>query len=80
MTSKLKRKPSDSTVLARNNNGVFQADAIAAIVDGRGAIRHNKLGMPIWDVGKDPRRAGKGKPTNLHRLNHCWICLATPRR
>ena len=38
MTGKLKRKPADLTALARNNNGVFSAAAIAAIVDGRGAV------------------------------------------
>src|SRR5512133_1662190 len=32
------------------------------------------------DVGKDLRRAGKGKRTNLNRLNRCWICLANLRR
>ena len=78
MTSKLKRKPADLTVLAKNNNDVFSADAIAAIIDGRGAIRHSKC--QFGDVGKDLRRAGKGKPTNLHRLNHCWICLASLSR
>ena len=71
MTSKLKRKPADLTVLARNNNGVFQADAIAAIVDGRGAIRHNKLGMPIWGCrqGPPPGRQRKAyQPTPIESL------------
>jgi len=71
MTSKLKRKPSDLTVLARNNNGVFSADAIAAIVDGRGAIRRHKLGMPIWGCrqGLPPGRQRKAyQPTSIESL------------
>ena len=61
-TSKLKRKPADLTALARNNNGVFSAGAIAAIVDGRGAVWHRRLEMPIWGCrqGPPPGRQRKG--------------------
>ena len=61
-TSKLKRKPADLTALARNNNGVFSAAAIAAIVDGRGAVWHRRLEMPIWGCrqGPPPGRQRKG--------------------
>ena len=50
MTSKLKRKPADLTALAKNNNDVFSADAIAAVIDGRGCgpapqARNANLGM-----------------------------------
>ena len=79
-TSKLKRKPADLTALARNNNGVFSAAAIAAIVDGRGPIWHRRLEMPIWGCRQGPPPAGKGKATKPTRLNRCWICLATLRR
>jgi len=61
-TSKLKRKPADLTALASNNNGVFFAAAIAAIVDGRGAVWHRRLEMPIWGCrqGPPPGRQRKG--------------------
>jgi mono/diheme cytochrome c family protein len=67
MTSKLKRKPVDLTALARNNNGVFSAGAIAAIIDGRGAVRHRRLEMPIWGCRQGPppgleRKAYQPKP------------------
>ena len=54
MASKLKRKPADLTALAKNNNDVFPTDAIAAIVDGRGAISHRRLEMPIWGCRQGP--------------------------
>ena len=67
MASKLKRKPADLTALAKNNNDVFSTDAIAAIVDGRGAIRHHRLEMPIWGCRQGPppgprRKAYQPKP------------------
>jgi mono/diheme cytochrome c family protein len=67
MTSKLKRKPVDLTALARNNNGVFSAGAMAAIIDGRGAVRHRRLEMPIWGCRQGPppgpqRKAYQPKP------------------
>lgn len=54
MTSKLKRKPTDLTALAKNNNDVFSTEAIAAVVDGRGAVRHRRLEMPIWGCRQGP--------------------------
>ena len=67
MASKLKRKPADLTALAKKNNNVFQTDAIAAIVDGRGAISHRRLEMPIWGCRQGPppgprRKAYQPKP------------------
>ena len=67
MASKLKRKPADWTALAKNNNDVFPTDAIAAIVDGRGAISHRRLEMPIWGCRQGPppgprRKAYQPKP------------------
>ena len=67
MASKLKRKPADLTALAKNNNDVFPTDAIAGIVDGRGAISHRRLEMPIWGCRQGPppgprRKAYQPKP------------------
>ena len=71
MTGKLKLKPADLTVLARKNNGVFSADAIAAIVDGRGDIRDHGPEMPIWGCrqGPPPGRQRKAhQPAPLESL------------
>jgi mono/diheme cytochrome c family protein len=54
MSSKPKSKPADLTTLARRNNGVFSPDAIAATVDGRSAIGHRAVDMPIWGCRQGP--------------------------
>ncbi|MGC1793222.1 MAG: hypothetical protein WA753_17610, partial [Pseudolabrys sp.] len=64
-------KPADLTALAKNNNDVFPTDAIAAIVDGRGAISHRRLEMPIWGCrqGPPPSRQRKAyQPTPIESL------------
>jgi hypothetical protein len=61
MTGKLKRKPADLTALARNNNGTFSAAAIAAMIDGRGAVHHRRLEMPIWGCRQGPPSVGQRK-------------------
>ena len=61
MTGKLKRKPADLTAMARNNDGVFSAAAVAAIVDGRGAVQHRRLEMPIWGCRHGPPSGRQGK-------------------
>ena len=44
--------PTDLTVLARRNNGVFPFDGVAQSVDGRNAVKaHGSEEMPIW--GRD---------------------------
>ena len=48
MSSKLKIKPADLTVLAKRNKGVFSPQAIVETVDGRSANRHRDAEMPIW--------------------------------
>jgi mono/diheme cytochrome c family protein len=45
----LKVPPSDLTVLARKNNGVFPFNSVSEIIDGRKAvIAHGTRDMPIW--------------------------------
>jgi mono/diheme cytochrome c family protein len=70
MSGKLKRKPADLTALAKNNNGVFSAGAIAAIVDGRGAVPHRGLEMPVWGCRQQPSsgRHGKVQPKPIDSL------------
>ncbi len=45
----LKVAPPDLTVLARNNGGIFPAERISGVIDGRVEIAsHGPRDMPIW--------------------------------
>jgi mono/diheme cytochrome c family protein len=47
--AELKKKPSDLTVEAKNNNGVFPVQSIYEIIDGRKPIpASGPRQMPIW--------------------------------
>jgi mono/diheme cytochrome c family protein len=47
--SSLKVAPPDLTLLARNDAGVFPADHIIDVIDGRAQVRsHGSRDMPIW--------------------------------
>jgi hypothetical protein len=47
--SSLKVAPPDLTLLARNNTGVFPADHIIGVIDGRAQVKsHGPRDMPIW--------------------------------
>jgi mono/diheme cytochrome c family protein len=49
VSADLKVPPSDLTVLARKNNGVFPFYSVYEIIDGRKAvIAHGTRDMPIW--------------------------------
>jgi len=45
----LKVKPSDLTILTKNNGGVFPLDRVVGVIDGRAQIlAHGTRDMPIW--------------------------------
>jgi mono/diheme cytochrome c family protein len=45
----LKVRPPDLTVLAKDNGGVFQAERIRSVIDGRTQVAtHGPRDMPIW--------------------------------
>jgi mono/diheme cytochrome c family protein len=49
VSSQLKTSPSDLTVLARNNNGVFPTDAVYETIYGAKIVAaHGTREMPIW--------------------------------
>jgi mono/diheme cytochrome c family protein len=51
----LKIAPPDLTVLARNNNSVFPAQAVYAIIDGTKTVgAHGSREMPIWGERFNP--------------------------
>lgn len=48
----LKQVPSDLTVLARNNGGVFPVGRVYGVIDGRQAVKlHGERTMPVWGRG-----------------------------
>jgi mono/diheme cytochrome c family protein len=49
LSSQLTVMPTDLTVLAKKNNGVFPVSAVYEVIDGRKAvIAHGTRDMPIW--------------------------------
>lgn len=43
-----KTRPTDLTRLAAANGGVFVADRIQRVIDGRGVKAHGSIEMPVW--------------------------------
>ena len=49
MSAELKKRPTDLTVLAKKNNGVFPLNYVYRVIDGRDPIAsHGTREMPIW--------------------------------
>lgn len=49
MSSELKKRSTDLTVLAKKNNGVFPLNSVYRIIDGRDVIAsHGTRDMPVW--------------------------------
>ena len=47
----LTKKPSDLTMLRKNNNGVFPVDNTYSVIDGRFAVDvHGSRDMPVWGI------------------------------
>ncbi len=45
----LKKPPTDLTTLAKRNKGIFPFDRVAAMIDGREAVKaHGERDMPAW--------------------------------
>jgi mono/diheme cytochrome c family protein len=67
VAAELKKRPTDLTLLAKNNNGQFPYTRVRAIIDGRGQALgiHGPAEMPVWgqrfsDEGNnDPQVRGK---------------------
>jgi hypothetical protein len=80
-STKLSTNPADLTVLAKKNNGVFDAGVIFQIIDGRrpGSRAHLSKEMPIWGCRHQssplvlrrrlPRHQRYLPPTVTHRPN-----------
>jgi mono/diheme cytochrome c family protein len=51
LSTELRTKPPDLTLIARRNDGVFPADFLYRIIDGRKTIRaHGTYEMPVWGL------------------------------
>jgi mono/diheme cytochrome c family protein len=50
MSSELKRRPSDLTILAKRNNGVFPLNSVYRIIDGRDEIAMAVVRCPCGDI------------------------------
>jgi hypothetical protein len=49
VSRELRTRPSDLTLIAKNNGGVFPSDVLYRIIDGRRTIRaHGNYEMPVW--------------------------------
>ena len=60
IAGKLKIKPTDLTLIARKNNGVFSPAAVAEAIDGRSATnQHHRTAMPIWGCRQGPPPGSK---------------------
>jgi hypothetical protein len=55
LADELKTKPSDLTMIAKRNNGVFPFNRVYETIDGRQAIKsHGPREMPIWGFRYNP--------------------------
>jgi mono/diheme cytochrome c family protein len=63
VSKELKTPPTDLTVLAKNNNGVFPYDMVYRVIDGRNSTigSHGTREMPIWGYRFGPPQAFKFK-------------------
>jgi hypothetical protein len=62
VSNALKTRPTDLTVLAKNNNGVFPVSRMQKIIDGRDSlITHGTREMPIWGYRFTPPQPTKLK-------------------
>ena len=48
LVSLLTRKPTDLTLLAKNNQGVFPMNRLYEVIDGEGVPAHGARDMPVW--------------------------------
>lgn len=68
----LKTPPTDLTVLARNNNGVFPYNKVYEIIDGRNSTigSHGSRDMPVWGYRFSPPQAFRYKQRILAVIDY----------
>ncbi len=72
VSKELKTRPTDLTVLAKNNNGVFPHDMVYEVIDGRNStiISHGTREMPIWGYRFGPPQAFRFKARILAVIDY----------
>lgn len=64
----LQKSPSDLTVLARKNNGVFPFARVYEVIDGREELpAHGRRDMPIWGSDYNHKAAPEYDDYNVNR-------------
>jgi mono/diheme cytochrome c family protein len=63
VSTELKTRPADLTILAKNNNGVFPYDMVYQVIDGRNSTipSHGTREMPVWGYRFGPPQAFRFK-------------------
>ena len=70
VSKELKTPPTDLTVLAKNNNGVFPYNTVYEMIDGRNSTiaSHGTREMPIWGYRFGPPQAFRFKIASWRSL------------
>jgi hypothetical protein len=72
VSKELKTRPTDLTVLAKNNNGVFPYNMVYEMIDGRNSTiaSHGTREMPIWGYRFGPPQAFRFKTRMLAVIDY----------
>jgi len=71
LRKELKTPPTDLTVLAKNNNGVFPYDMVYETIDGRHTVAsHGTREMPAWGYRFGPPQAFRYKNRMVAVINY----------
>jgi len=72
VSKELKTRPTDLTVLAKNNSGVFPYDRVYQMIDGRNTTvaSHGTREMPIWGYRFGPAQAYRFKARVLAVIDY----------
>lgn len=74
----LKKRPADLTVFARTNNGVYPAELVGRIIDGRQPVAgHGGKDMPVWGDAFKDAAGGEGEAAIKARIEALVGHLAT---
>jgi mono/diheme cytochrome c family protein len=70
LAERLRKRPADLTLFARQNNGVFPADTLRRIIDGRKPLPgHGGGDMPIWGDAFKFAQGGGGELAVRERID-----------
>jgi len=76
----MRRKPPDITGLALANGGMFPAERMRRIIDGREVDAHGNRDMPVWGSAFKTVRNGSGEASVQSRIASILQYLAALQR